>query len=132
MEAYKIYSNRRPIILGGLNTKLQADETVLSRRGIIRCPTKTDDETPGTIWILGVIDVSDKQKFLLKRVENRQVTTLVDILKQYVEPFGTFVTDGYPSYPGVTEELSLEHIIVNHTNGFKNESNEHTNDIESF
>ncbi|KAG0429960.1 hypothetical protein DMUE_5710, partial [Dictyocoela muelleri] len=41
-EAYKIYSLRRPIILGDLNTKLQADETVLSRRGIIRCPTKTD------------------------------------------------------------------------------------------
>ncbi|KAG0437488.1 hypothetical protein DMUE_3660 [Dictyocoela muelleri] len=94
--------------------------------------TTTDDETPGTVWILGVIDVNDKSKFLLKRVANRQVDTIVQILRPFVEPFGNFITDGYSSYPRVTEKVLLDHKIVIHNDGFVNNFRDHTNDIEAF
>ncbi|KAG0438134.1 hypothetical protein DMUE_3279, partial [Dictyocoela muelleri] len=76
-SAYNRYLNVRPCFLGGIDTILQADKTVLSRRGIIRSLSRTDDNTPDTVWILGIIDTSNKQSFLLKRVENRQADTLV-------------------------------------------------------
>ncbi|KAF0990324.1 hypothetical protein HZS_5421 [Henneguya salminicola] len=51
-----IYMQKRPVFIGGLNIIVEADETVLSRRGIIREPTSTDDSTPGTLWIVGLIE----------------------------------------------------------------------------
>ncbi|KAG0441006.1 hypothetical protein DMUE_1364 [Dictyocoela muelleri] len=51
---------RHHILLGGLNSIVQVEETVISRRGIIRNPSYIDDETPDTIWILGAIDISNR------------------------------------------------------------------------
>jgi hypothetical protein len=43
-----------------------------------------------------------------------------------------FKTDGYPSYPNVSENLGLIHRVVNHTQGFKADDGTHTNNIEGF
>ncbi|KCZ80474.1 hypothetical protein H312_02111, partial [Anncaliia algerae PRA339] len=43
-----------------------------------------------------------------------------------------FFTEGYPSYPTVAENLSLQHHIVNHNEGFVNEDGIHSNNIEGF
>ncbi|KAI5154466.1 hypothetical protein ENBRE01_3388 [Enteropsectra breve] len=48
-QVFNIYLNRRPVILGGINNDVQCDETVLSRRGIIRSPTSTDDNRLDTV-----------------------------------------------------------------------------------
>ncbi|KAF0991304.1 hypothetical protein HZS_1137 [Henneguya salminicola] len=66
---------KRPVFIGGLNVIVEADETVLSRRGIIRESTSADDSTPGTVWIVGLIDHSPEKNFYLKRVANRKITT---------------------------------------------------------
>ncbi|KAG0442302.1 hypothetical protein DMUE_0371 [Dictyocoela muelleri] len=66
---YKLFCDKRPIFLGGLKKIVEADETVFSRRGIIRYPTSTDDEFKDTIWILGAVDSVDKSHFFLKRVK---------------------------------------------------------------
>lgn len=56
-------SKLRPVLLGGLNVIVEADETVLSGRGIIRAPTNTDDNTAFTVWIVGLIDHTDQKNF---------------------------------------------------------------------
>ncbi|KAG0434553.1 hypothetical protein DMUE_5140, partial [Dictyocoela muelleri] len=109
-----------------------ADETVLSRRGVIRYPTSTDDETKDTMWIFGAIDKNDKRNFSLKRIENRQTETINRVLERKISIYSKFHTDWYPSYPGVAENLFLRHSVVDHRQGFKSWDGTHTNNIEGF
>ncbi|KAG0442268.1 hypothetical protein DMUE_0397 [Dictyocoela muelleri] len=118
-KCYEIYINKRPIFLGGIDEIVEADETVLSRRGVIRYPTSTDDETKDTVWIFGAIDKNDKGNFLLKRIENRQTETITRVLEGKISVCSKFHTDGYPSYPGVAENLCLRHKVVDHSKGLK-------------
>ena len=43
-----------------------------------------------------------------------------------------FYTDGYPSYPSVAGNLSLNHHVVNHSEGFTAPDGTHTNNQEGF
>ncbi|KAF9763494.1 hypothetical protein NGRA_1234 [Nosema granulosis] len=44
--------NKEGLLIGGLGVKVEVDETVLCRRGIIRNPSSTDDHIKDTVWIL--------------------------------------------------------------------------------
>ncbi|KAG0437747.1 hypothetical protein DMUE_3510 [Dictyocoela muelleri] len=131
-KCFEAYCTKRPVFIGGLGKTVEADETVLSRRGIIRYPTSTDDDVKDTVWILGVIDSVDKNQFFLKRVINRQINTLTDALIGKIGVCSKLNTDGYPSYPGVADNLCLEHEVVNHSEGFISLNGTHTNNIEGF
>ncbi|KAG0422598.1 hypothetical protein DMUE_6197, partial [Dictyocoela muelleri] len=131
-NCYEKYLEKRPICLGGLNVIVEADETVLSRRGIIRNPTSTDDEMIDTVWILGAINLDDKSKFVLKRVKDRQVETLTRALEDKIMVCSQLHSDGHPSYPGVCMNLNLSHKVVIHIEGFKGIDGPHTNNIEGF
>jgi hypothetical protein len=124
--------NRRPTLIGGLGVVVECDETVLSRRGIIREPTTTDDTTRGTVWIVGVIDHTRERNFFVKRIENRQIMTLSESLESVIFVGSRLFTDGHPSYPGVASNLSLVHSVVNHNRGFVASDGTHTNNIEGF
>ncbi|KAG0422169.1 hypothetical protein DMUE_6231, partial [Dictyocoela muelleri] len=87
---------------------------------------------PDTVWILGVVESINKRNFFIKRVENRQYTTLGSVLENFIQLGSILFSDGYPSYPAVASALNLNHRVVNHTEGFVNELGEHTNNIESF
>ena len=128
--AYVIYMNRHPVVLGGPDIIVQADESVLSRRGIISNPSSTSDDTPSTVWILGAVD--ENKNFIIKRVPNRQSETLRTTLEGVVRVGSILCTDGYPSYPSVAANLSCLHRIVNHSEGFVSQDGTHTNNIESF
>ena len=69
------------ISLGGINRIVEADETVISRRGIIRSPTSLDDSVLDTIWILGAVDKEDVFNFFIKRIRNRQIDTISETLE---------------------------------------------------
>jgi hypothetical protein len=56
LNCYKKILNERPVFLGGINRPIEADETVLSRKGIKRNPTSFDDVTRSTVWILGAFE----------------------------------------------------------------------------
>jgi hypothetical protein len=56
LQWLKLYMSKRPIILSGFNVIVEVDETVLSRKGINRETTSTDDSTPSTGWIVGDVD----------------------------------------------------------------------------
>jgi hypothetical protein len=132
LESCKIYMERRPILIGGLGVIVEADETVLSRRGIIREPTSTDDALGGTVWIVGLIDRTNEKNFYLKRVENRQIMTMTGAFDGVICVGSILYSDGHPSYPGVTRNLGLTHQVVNHSVGFVAEDGTHTNNIEGF
>ncbi|KAG0440662.1 hypothetical protein DMUE_1572 [Dictyocoela muelleri] len=129
---YKDFCHTIPVFLGGEGRITEVDDTVISRRGIIRYPTSTDDDTKETIWILGAIDSTDKSQFYIQRVENRQTDTLRRALEGKIGVCSKLHSDGYPSYPGVAENLCLSHEVVNYSEGFISENGTHTNNIEGF
>ncbi|KAG0438105.1 hypothetical protein DMUE_3302 [Dictyocoela muelleri] len=129
---YAKYIHTHPVFLGGPGKILQIDETVISRRGIIMNPTTHLDEIADTVWILGIIECDNKDRFFLKRLPDRRISTITQALEGIVHVGSILCSDGYPSYPAVAENLCLEHRVVNHSRDFVNEEGEHTNDIESF
>ncbi len=56
--------NTSRMIIGGLGLKVEVDETVLCRWGVIRNPSSADDEEKDTVWIIGIIDSVNKENFL--------------------------------------------------------------------
>ncbi|KAG0420014.1 hypothetical protein EQH57_0326 [Dictyocoela roeselum] len=131
-KVFNTINKQTKICLGGIGRVVEADETVISRRGIIRNPTKLDDEIKDTIWIFGAIDDSPEKNFILKRVKNRETVTLTKALEGFIGVGSKLCTDGHPSYPGVCENLCLKHKFVNHSEGFINDEGVHTNNIEGF
>lgn len=131
-ECYRLHMNTSNIAIGGPGQIVEVDETVISRRGVIRTPSSHDDAAADTVWIVGVVDRSSPCNFFLKRVENRQVRTLTDTLRNVICADSVLHTDGYPSYPSVAVNLELSHTVVNHSNGFITMNGAHTNSIEGF
>jgi hypothetical protein len=132
VKIFEQYSNERFEKLGRNGVRVQLDESVISRLGKIRSPTSTDDNVSQTIWLFGGIDESNKKKFFMKIVPNRQAITLKNVVEQFVHPGSILVTDGYPSYPVVACSLNMSHFVVNHSEGFTNQTGDHTNNIENL
>lgn len=60
--AYRVYMNDRPaMIIGGHEFVVEVDESFLSKRGEIRCPTNSVDIGKRTKEILGVVDRNEPQ-----------------------------------------------------------------------
>ncbi|KAG0420562.1 hypothetical protein EQH57_0095 [Dictyocoela roeselum] len=131
-KAFQKINTSSKILLGGIGRVVETDETVISRRGTIRNPTKLDDAIKDTIWIFGAIDDSPEKNFILKRVKNRETITLTKALDSLIGVATKLCTDGHPSYPGVCKNPCLKHKFVNHSEGFINDEGVHTNNIEGF
>lgn len=118
--------------VGGLNIITEIDETVLSRRGIIRSPTGCDESRIDTIWIIGLIDNSNARNFYLSRIIDRRIPTITECIGNIILPGSIVYTDGHPSYPRIATNLNLSHHVVNHSIGFVSNEGIHTNNIECF
>jgi hypothetical protein len=127
---FKDYLEARPVLVGGLNSIVQCDETLICRRGIIKRPSTADDGIKDTVWILGCID--EYKNFYLKRVENRKIETLTSALKGKICIGYYFFTDGHPSYSQFSKNICVVHRVVNHSEEFKSRDGTHTNVIEGF
>lgn len=125
-------SERVPVALGGIRQIVEVDESVISRRGIIRNPTTHDDCILDTIWILGAVDRNTPQNFILKKIPDRRIESLTSALEGKIRVNSEMHTDGHPSYPAVANNLAVNHKIVNHSRGFRSEDRTHTNGIEGF
>ncbi|KCZ73746.1 hypothetical protein H311_05295, partial [Anncaliia algerae PRA109] len=84
---------------GGIKVIVECDETVLSRRGIIRNPTSMDSNRRDTVWILGVIDNTNERNFFIERITDRTVETISRSLENKILLGSIFTTNCYPSYP---------------------------------
>lgn len=131
-KIFKKHMQNNKTFLGGLGKVIEIDETVLSRRQIIKNPTSLEDDVLDTVWILGAIDNTPEKNFFIKRVENRKVETLTRELEDKLKIGSIICTDGFSSYPQTCENLGLEHKIVNHSEGFVAPDGTHTNNIEGF
>ncbi|KCZ77306.1 hypothetical protein H311_01686 [Anncaliia algerae PRA109] len=114
--------------LGGLNKKVQVDETAIFHGKLDKCPSNTADETPGLIWLVGLIEPETGKIHL----ENRSSITMINIFRKYIHNGTTVVTDGFRSYPSAVASIEGIHIIVNHSLGFRNRDGFHTNNIENL
>lgn len=129
---FERYLNSRPLILGGEGIDVEIDETVLSRRGIVRNPTSFESNRNDTIWILGAIENSPSKNFFISRIPDRTITSITNALQGIIRNDVNLLTDGHPSYPSVARNLNCVHRNVNHSVGFVAPDGTHTNNIEGF
>jgi hypothetical protein len=78
------------------------------------------------------IEKNNIWNFFCKLVLNRKASTIQKILEDNVMVGTKCVTDGYPSYVGAVRKFGSQHIVVNHTDGFKNSDGYTTNKIENL
>lgn len=133
LRVYNMYLNVKPrVVLGGIGQIVEVDESVISRRGIIRSPTSHDDAVLDTIWILGAVNRNEPQDFILKRIPDRTIPSILSVLEGHILVCSNLHSDGHPSYPAVARALNVNHLTVNHSRGFRAEDGTHTNGIEGF
>lgn len=120
------------IKLGGVKKVVQIDETCFKKGKLITDPSniKYDDDAQ-IIWLLGAVE-ENSGRCILKFVINRRSNTISDFINNYIQKETLIKTDGYSSYPSAVKGNGHEHIIVNHSRGFRNEDGHTTNSIEGI
>ncbi|KRH92137.1 putative transposable element, partial [Pseudoloma neurophilia] len=121
--------------IGGPGKVVELDETVITRRGVIRVPSTFDDENTvrtDLTWLFGGIERGEPDRFFLIVVQNRRSETLKQHIEANINEGTKIVTDGYSSYPSAIDRNKYQHEIVNHSVGFINHDGEHTNNIENL
>ena len=109
--------------IGGVGTTVEIDESKFGKRkyNVGRLVTGQ--------WVFGGI-CRETREFFAVPVENRDTSTLLAILHDYVEPGTTIISDCWKAYDCLSDE-GFVHIKVNHSLNFVDpESGAHTNTIE--
>jgi len=118
--------------LGGINIKVEVDETVITHEELTDCPSNLNDNRRGVIWLVGLIEEGVERRVKLIIVKNRTKENFIKLFKNNVKDYTTIISDGHPSYPAAVESIHGTHLIVNHSLGFKNEEGFTTNNIEGL
>jgi ISXO2-like transposase domain len=118
---------------GLLGDKLmvQVDETVICHGSLLDTPSNLDDDAPGVTWLVGIIEQGSRD-IRLEIVPNRKAKTMSALFERHIAPGTVVVTDGYRSYPSAVAHIQGRHIMVNHSDGFKNIDGFHTNNVENL
>ena len=119
--------------IGKENGTVVIDETYICRGKIIKCPTNTNDETPGLQWIIVGVDKENPHDIFMELILNRTVEALCNTFKKNINAVNNILiqTDSHRSCPRAVEYIGGVHEIVNHSYGFKNQAGNTTNEIES-
>lgn len=105
---------------GGL---IEVDETFIGTRKYNRGRNKK------TKWIVGILE-RNTNNIRFEKVENRDSATLVTVLKKYVHPNATILTDFWKGYKHLKNHF-FDHRVVNHSKNFISpENGAHTQTIE--
>ncbi|KCZ77594.1 hypothetical protein H311_01391, partial [Anncaliia algerae PRA109] len=75
---------------------------------------------------------SDTGRIHMEIVENRSSATMINLFKKYIHTGTKVITDGFKSYPQAVSSINGQHIVVNHSIGFKNQDGFHINNIENL
>lgn len=118
------------LMMGG-EYSVQVDETVIYKGKLILSPSEMYDDFPNCTWLLGIIEAKTGRMHI-EIVPNRKSKTIKKIFEKHIYAGTLIITDGYPSYPKAIKDNFCIHEIVNHSIGFKNENNYHTNNIENL
>lgn len=108
-------------INGGL---VEVDETIIGTRKYNRGRNRNAQ------WIVGMLE-RKTNNVRFEKVENRDSTTLLAVLKKYIHPNARIVTDLWKGYNDVKHYFA-DHKTVNHSQNFISpETGAHTQTIES-
>lgn len=97
-------------MLGGPDTVVEIDETKVGHRKYNR------GRMIEGRWIFGAIQRNSKL-FSMVVVPDRKAETLVNIIKTWIRPKTTIVSDGWRAYSRLNEE-GFNHLVVNHSLNF--------------
>ncbi|XP_054269858.1 uncharacterized protein LOC128995988 [Macrosteles quadrilineatus] len=122
-EVYVNHMVDRSERIGGPQAVVQIDEAKFGRRKYNR----------GRIiegqWVFGGIDVNTKRTFLVP-VESRDSATLLALIREWILPGTTIISDCWRAYDCLGQE-GFRHLQVNHSVNFVDpETGAHTNNIE--
>lgn len=110
--------------IGGSNTIVEVDESKFGKRKYNR-----GHHVEG-VWILGMVERTERRRIVLVQVDNRSKNTLENHLTNRINSESTIITDCWKGYNGMNSNFS-SHLTVNHSRGFVNrENNACTNTIE--
>ena len=108
--------------IGGPGKLVQIDESKIGKRKYHRGHVVEGQ------WVFGGIE-EDSRKCFIVTVEDRSESTLLEIIKEWIEPGTTIVSDYWKAYVNL-EKHGYHHKTVNHSVEFVNEEGFHTNKIE--
>ena len=108
--------------IGGPGKLVQIDESKIGKRKYHRGHVVEGQ------WVFGGIE-EDSRKCFIVTVEDRSESTLLEIIKEWIEPGTTIVSDCWKAYVNL-EKYGYHHKTVNHSVEFVNEEGFHTNKIE--
>lgn len=119
---------KNPIFIGGLHKTVEIDESLFVRRKY------NVGHMVNQQWVFGAICNETKECFLLPII-NRSEDTLLNIIKKYILPYSTIISDKWKGYNNITniKDRYYKHITVNHSKNFVDPiSGGCTNTIESL
>ncbi|XP_018368673.1 PREDICTED: uncharacterized protein LOC108764789 [Trachymyrmex cornetzi] len=109
--------------IGGLGHIVQIDEAKIGKRKY-NCDRLIKGQ-----WIFGGYEQGSKKMFIVP-VEDRTETTLLPVIKEWILPGTTIVSDCWKSYDCLNNE-GFQHLTVNHSYNFVDpETGAHTQHIE--
>lgn len=122
------YFRQNPILLGGQNVTIEADETYMTRRHANRGRRVRRRSR----WIFTMVERGTGRSYL-KIVRRRDAATLLAIILRHVRPFTDINTDSWRSYRVLARFPMFRHRFVNHNQNFVDpaDRNLHTQTIEN-
>lgn len=121
-ECCDVIVTKRREKVGGVGIRVQIDESKIGKRKYHR-----GHRVEGQ-WVFGGIEEGSRKCFI-ETVEKRDKDTLILLIKKWIEPGTTIISDCWAAYKCL-EDYGYHHESVNHSKGFVNESGSHTNKIE--
>ncbi|XP_036340624.1 uncharacterized protein LOC118749988 [Rhagoletis pomonella] len=111
--------------IGGVGSIVEIDESKFGRRKYHRGHAVEGQ------WVFGGVERGTNKCFLVP-VEKRDKETLLAVIKNWILPNTTIVSDFWKAYDCLSDE-GYVHFKVNHSVNFKDpETQQHTNTIEGF
>lgn len=113
-------------MIGGEGITVQLDESKFGKRKNHR------GHNVDGVWIFGGVEDTEEKKVFLCQVNDRSHETLIPLIKKFVLPGSTIITDMWGGYFGLEDEEGYDkHLLVNHSKTFKDpDTTAHTNNIE--
>ena len=108
--------------IGGPGKFVQVDENKIGKRKYHRGHVVEGQ------WVFGGIEENSRKCFIAT-VEDRKEQTLLNLIKQWIEPGTTIISDCWKGYVNLSRHGYI-HKTVNHSVEFVNEEGFHTNKIE--
>ena len=106
---------RHPVAIGGVNHVVEIDESAWTKRKYNR------GRLVSTQWVFGGIDRDTRQCFAVP-VDRRDAATLMPIIRQYILPGTTILSDQWAAYNAINnnnnENPRYIHQTVNHSVNF--------------